>query len=171
MRKSLFTAFLTLTLAPGLFAGEGKFFRFEMTETESNGTPTEVKVRIPLSIVGAMSSQIEEAFEQANFEVQEMDVREIWAEVREAGDNEFVEINQDGAHIKVSTEGEFLLVSVEENENDQTINIKVPLSLGDLIFAEEGPDVEALLEELSNFTDVELFSIESEKVNAKAWIE
>ena len=171
MKKLLFTALLTLMIAPGLLAGDGKFFRFEMTETESNGTPTEIKVRVPLSIVGAMTSQIEEAFEQVDFEGQELNIKELWAEVRAAGDNDFIEIDKEGAHIKVSTEGDFLLVSVEENESDQTINVKVPLSLGDLLFAEGGPDVDGILEELSNFTDVELFTIESEKVNAKAWIE
>ena len=170
MKKLLYTAVIALIFVPAtLAATPGKFLRFEMTETESGASPTEVNVRIPLSLLNVFSDQIDEAISEVELENEGLDLRIIWEEIRAAGPNEYVEINQEGTHLKISTTETH--VQIEATEDDREITASFPLALGDLIFQYGDQETTDLIAALSEFTDQDLFTIDGDGIQARAWIE
>ena len=170
MKKLFVTAIATLMFLPTLTAAEaGKFLRFELVET-SKETPTEVKIRIPLTLLGAFTDKIDEAIAEVELEDQDIDFKAVWEEVRNAGPNEFVEVTSDDTHLKVSTTETHVVVDAT-GDNGETVSASIPLALGDLIFSYGEMSSADLLNELAQMTGQELLSVKGDTVNATAWIE
>lgn len=170
MRKTLTIALMALMITPAALAQEA-FLRFEMISYESGESPTEVKLRIPLSLISAMSSQIEEAISEVEMEHDNIDLRVLWAEIRAAGPNDYVEINSEDTKLKISTTETHVRIVASDDELQQ-VTAEIPLALGDLLFG--SPDdisVEELIATLSTFTDQPLLTVEGDRIEASAWIE
>ncbi|MDJ0840543.1 MAG: hypothetical protein QNK37_28800 [Acidobacteriota bacterium] len=169
MKKLIATALTALLFMPATLAGENKFLRFELTDY-STATPTEVKVRIPLSLLAAFSEKFDEAISEVEFDDRDIDFKEIWKEVRAAGPNEYVEVNTEETKLKISTTETHVNVKAT-GENGETVTASVPLELGDLLFGYGDRTADDLIEALGNFTDQDLLTVEGEKMEARAWIE
>ncbi len=172
MKRALLTALIAGLAAQLAFAsGPAKVFRMELVETKSGEEPTEVKLRVPLSLVRAMAPKLQEALNDADFEAKGINFREVWQEVRDAGPNHYVEVKHEDGTFNVSTTETHLLIEADE-ENEGKVNIKVPLALGDLLFNLEQPiDVEEALDALSNMEGQDLIVITGDHINMRAWIE
>ena len=172
MRKLLVTVLTALFATPILLAGDGagKFLRFEMIEYKTDGEPTEIRVRIPLSMIAAFRGPIDEALAEIDFDGHEIDFRDVWEKVRETGDNEYADIRQDDAEIKVATEGEYVIVKVHQKKGGQKITAKIPMALGDLLFGSRA-STEELIEALADFDGEDLFTMEGDNMEMRAWID
>lgn len=169
MRKTIIAAFTFALLSTAVLAEETRFLSVDMTITEQ-GEPISVKVNLPLTVVSSFLPQINEALEHADLEEHNVDLKNIWSEIRAAGPNEYVNIEQADGHVVVSTDDDNVTISVEHPEEGQ-LKVVIPLALGDLILGEEGAstpeDILAALEEWEG----DLVNITGDKVNGRVWIQ
>jgi hypothetical protein len=119
MKKSIIAATVALMIAPTALAGSA-FIRFEMIEYKNDEAPTEVKMRIPLSLFSALSGQINEAISEVELENEDFDLRAIWAEVRAAGPNEYVTVNSEDARIRIATTETHVEIQATDEEGHVT---------------------------------------------------
>jgi len=171
MKKALFTALaVCFTAQLALASGPVKMIRLELTETKS-GQPTDVKLTLPFNMIRTLAPQIQESINNAKFEHHDIDFREIWREVRDAGPNHYVEITQEDEIVNVSTTETHLLFDIVSKKEGK-INVSVPLVLGDILFAQELPiDVEAALAELEALEGQDLVKVTGDQINLRVWIE
>ena len=169
MKRFLVAVVAALTIAPVALAQSNTFIRFEMIQYETDGEPTEVKLRIPLSLVAAFGTQIDEAISEVEMESHDIDFRAIWAEVRAAGPNEYVTVNSDDTQLRIATTDTHVRVNATDDDG-HTVNAKIPLALGDLLFGND-LDAESLVATLATFTDQDLLTVEGDRMEARAWIE
>jgi hypothetical protein len=169
MKRLLIAATAALMIAPVTLAQANTFIRFEMIQYEMDAEPTEVKLRIPLSLVAAFGTQIDEAISQVEMESQEIDFRAIWAEVRAAGPNEYVTVNSEDTQLQIATTDYHVTVDATDDKGHM-VKAKIPLALGDLLFGSP-MDTQTLIDTLATFTDQDLLTVEGDRIEARAWIE
>ena len=174
MKKFIITV-ITAVLFTVPFATAGtntsQLLHFELSETSNNEQPTEVKLRIPMSLLKALQPNIQEALDNAEFQNDQVDLQALWQEVKKAGPNQFIDINnaQEG-HVNVSTTETHLLVKVT-NSPQGDMSIEIPLELGDLFLAKEGPrQFDEMLQTLETF-EGDLLRITGTNINARAWVD
>ena len=172
MKKAfIFTALFAMLTAPLALAGEGKLLCFDLVSYEEE-TPTEIKLRLPLSLLKSFTPAVQNALDQVQMEHKQVDLREIWREVRATGPNNYVEINQDHTKVLVATSETHLKIRFS-SKKEGDITAEIPLEVGDILFAAEGEaDVEALIEALTELSDQgDLLTIEGAQVEGRAWIQ
>ncbi len=169
--KTLASMFIALFAATLVFASNPpKFFRLELVEYSSE-EPTEVKLRIPFTMVSALRPTLQDALDDVHLGDEDIDLRAIWEEVKAVGPHDFLEVKSKDGDFKVSTTQTHLVILAEETD-EGAVTIRFPLSLGELLLgARENVDVDLLLEELAKFTDEDLMTIEGDRMELRAWIE
>jgi hypothetical protein len=76
------------------------------------------------------------------------DMRRMWAELKASGDVDLVTVEEKDQTVKVARKGDLVLVKVDR-EGKEEVNVEVPVSLVDALFASEGEELNvkaALLE-------------------------
>jgi len=68
------------------------------------------------------------------------DFRQIWSELRNAGDTEIVSVEDGDDRVSVSRKGDLVLVRVQEDSGRETVHVDVPVALVDALFS--GPATE-----------------------------
>ena len=141
--KTLFPAILAAALLiPGLAMADGKegaWIHIEVTEDGEDGA--KVKVNLPLSLAAmALEMAPDEVFSDGRIQIEDTDItveqmRELWNELRDVGDAEFVTIEEDDEIVRVSREGEWLLVNVTQLGYREFLKLVV----GDLVQGQTGP--------------------------------
>lgn len=133
---------------------------------------SEVSMSLPLNMLGSFEPQIREAFSAIEDQNSGVNFFELWAAVRDAGPNEYLEVNQEDTKIKVSTTETHLLCDVEGVEDLGKVKIKIPLVLGDALLGDpENFDYEYAINVLNNLAGQDLVYIESEEIDGRVWIE
>ena len=75
-------------------------------------------------------------------------MRRIWTELKASGDVDLVTVEEKDETVKVARKGDLVLVRVERQGKEE-VNVEVPVSLVDALFASEGEELNvkaALLE-------------------------
>jgi len=100
------------------------------------------------------------------------DFRTIWREMRDAGDVEFVRVEDDGGRVRIRREGERVHVHVDE-DGRETIRVDVPASLVDVLLGAEGDrlNVRAAARELARSGEHEFIRIDDEKTRVRVWVD
>lgn len=170
-QKTMVSALMTLFAATFVFASNPpKFFRLEIVEY-TNEEPTEVKLRIPFSMVEALRPALQKALQDIEFGDQNLDLRAIWEELKATGPHDYLEVKGKDGNFKISTTETHLVIQADETKEGK-VEIRFPLSLGELLLgAREDLDVDSILEELANFTQEDLMTIEGDRMELRAWIE
>ncbi len=137
-----------------------------------------VRVRLPLGVVESLADSLEERIFDGISEALEnrdedgdMDrFRTLWrslganpgavVEVRE-GDSDGLTARMDGGEVRIEGGGD-----------DGTVNVRIPVEVGDALFAADEPDAEALADALREIgeNDGELASVESDEGRVRIWI-
>ncbi len=164
MKKFIF-AMLTMLLAQAAFA-QNYFLKCELIENDDNA-PTEIKLSIPLGLLEAMKPSFDEAIGHAKLETHGVNLREIWEQIRNAGPNEYVNINSDDQNVRVSTTETHIVVDVEGDEN---IHLTVPLAVVEAIFGGDNIDFDQMIDALVGMAGQDLLNITGD-VTARAWVE
>jgi hypothetical protein len=68
------------------------------------------------------------------------DFRQMWSELRNAGDAEIVSVEDGDDRMNVSRKGDLVLVRVQEDGGRETVHVDVPVALVDALFS--GPATE-----------------------------
>jgi len=108
----------------------------------------EMNMTVPVNMLEQFAPQIQQALRDLTIDDKEINLFEIWESIRDAGPNEFLEVNSDDADIKVSTTETHLRVDVNEKNEGKNLEVMVPLALGDALFANATFDYQTALDAL-----------------------
>lgn len=169
MTQKIFTSLFFAAFAMTAMASTPGFLNVDV-QVQENEQPTEIQLRLPLGMLKAVAPQINEALNSAEFEAEGMDLVSMWNELRAAGPNSFLTIDNEEGEINISTTETDLLVSVvAEGEN---LKVTMPLAVGDAFFAMNGDyNVEDMMAELRAFDGQNLVTIEGDRINGRVWID
>jgi hypothetical protein len=137
-----------------------------------------VKVNIPLSLVEAMVPLVEQKgikdgkIKLNQKEVNVKDLRNVWRELREQGDNEYVSIEKPDMRLRIYTEGDFLYVKPEETSKSQ-VDIKMPLSVVDAMLSGDGDELNlmAAIRALQDSGVREIVTVRDRDKTLMVWID
>jgi hypothetical protein len=164
-------------LAPAAAAQSKAWLHVQVEEAKGS----KVHVNVPLSLAEIALKSAPKAivddhhirFGRHN-EFKVSDMRRLWAELKAAGDTDFVTVQDesDGGTVKVSRKGDLVQVRVTGDRRDGNVTVDVPVSLVDALFAGDGDevDVQGALRELSKRRG-DIVRIEGGNDNVRVWID
>lgn len=149
---------------------------------EQGEAGSRVNVNLPLSLVEvALDLAEEEVLREGHLHMHDSDVevadlRRAWAELRTAGDAEFVTVEEDDEHVRISRRGDRILIEIREVDDEtdeETGRIEVPVSVIDILLDGEGDELNlrGALEELVRTQRGDLVQIDDRDASVRIWIE
>ena len=117
---------------------------------EGGDSPKNIRVNLPLSVVGvALEVAPEKIVEEGrvkmiNTDISIADVRLLWTTLRNAGDSEFVNVEDDGQHVSIVREADLLLIKVDDLKDgkEAKVRVEIPVKVVDALFATEGEELD-----------------------------
>ena len=110
-----------------------------------------VSINLPLSLIQvAIDVAPEDALSQAQVQLEQnslsvSDLRRLWNELRDAGQEEFVTVESNEERVRVLRRGDDIVVDVEEaapeGKEGKTVHIEVPVSVVDALLSGEGEEL------------------------------
>jgi len=151
-------------------------------EVKEGGEPSEsIKVNLPLSMVEVALNVIKhEKLKDGCFKLDThgklsiAELKQLWMEVKKAGEAEFVSVEKKEESVKVSRSGEFLLVKVTDLKGKQThVDIKVPLPVVDALFSGSGEELnlKAAIQSLQQTKSGEILTVQDQNTQVRLWVE
>lgn len=115
-------------------------------------------------------------------DLNDVDLRALLDAVRSARDGEYVTVESNQDHVRVSKNAGYLYVHVEEKKRgekqvksaaESKVEVKVPMKVVDALFSagKDELDVVAALQVLSSSGDTELVSVKDEQNTVHVWID
>ncbi len=148
-------------------------------EVTSDGG-TNMNLDLPLAAVTAMLALAPETIVQngefqfgSSYQVPVAAIREMWRELRDVGDVEFVTIQYEGQDVRIARAGEIILVNVSDSDgDDESVRVEIPVPVVDALLSGDGDtlNIGAAIEELSMLRGELVRVIESDN-NIRVWID
>ncbi|HIN10130.1 MAG TPA: hypothetical protein EYM63_00770 [Acidobacteria bacterium] len=148
-------------------------------EVTSDGG-TNMNLDLPLAAVTAMLALAPETIVQngefqfgSSYQVPVAAIREMWRELRDVGDVEFVTIQYEGQDVRIARAGEIILVNVSDSDgDDESVRVEIPVPVVDALLSGDGDtlNIGAAIEELSMLRGELVRVIESDN-NIRIWID
>ena len=119
---------------------------------------TNMNLDLPLAAVTAMLALAPETivqngeFQLGGRQVPVAAIREMWRELRDVGDVEFVTIQYEGQDVRIARAGEIILVNVSDSDgDDESVRVEIPVPVVDALLSGDGDtlNIGAAIEELS----------------------
>jgi len=154
--------------------------------TEEGEDGTKVAVNLPVSLVQVFADMAEKEIEKElsghgshmdidfdDHDIQIADVRRAWNELRDAGDADFVEVEEGDEYVKISRAGNTILIEFDERGEDGSGRVEVPVSVVDALLAGEGErlNVRAAIDEMIASASGEIVFIADGDTTVRIWIE
>ena len=146
----------------------------------SGDSGANVNLNLPLAAVTAMLALAPETIVQdgqlqlGDSEVSVSAIREMWRELRAAGDVEFVTIQQDDQDVRIARQGDMILVNVTDRDGngDEEVRVEIPVPVVDALLSGDGDtlNIRATVDELSMLRGELVRVIESDN-NIRVWID
>jgi len=180
---------LTLTavlLSAGVVQAQEQAPWLHIRVTEQGEDGARVSVNVPVSLVQVFADIAEKELEKEltghgshldidmeGHDIEIADVRRAWTELRNAGDAEFVEIQEDDEYVKISRSGNTILIAFEENDGDGNGRVEVPVSVVDALLSGECQriNVRAAIDEMIASSAGEIVFVEDGETTVRIWIE
>ena len=145
---------------------------------ERGGGGENVNVNIPLALVETLLPAIEtEEFNGGRVHIGDtdldgVDLREILLAIQDAPDADYVKIQSEGEQVRVSKEGGFLIVHVNESRGDR-VRVRLPLDVVDALVSEASDELDlvAALDVLAQHHRGDLVTVESNDESIRIWID
>lgn len=183
-RKLLFGATLMLailTLAGGAQASSDLWLHVRVNE----GDGAKVAVNLPVSMLDRAMAMIpaehleDHHFEGGKIRIDDMDltipeIRELWAEIKDSPDMTFVTVEDDHENVRVWKEGDTLYVKVQEDRQNETVDVKIPMAVIDALLSseEEGTlDLQAAMQALVEHGEGELVAVTGGDEEVRVWVD
>ena len=148
MKHGIFAGALTLSVATGgALAQEAATPWIHVRVEEAKGT--KVNVNLPLAVVQAALALAPEKLVEKHqirlhhgHKLKVSDLRKLWTELRDAGDAEFVSIEEEDKTVTVRRVGDRIEVRVDEPEDGEQVRVDVPVAVVDALLSGEGEEVD-----------------------------
>ena len=149
--------------------------------SEGGDDGKEVRVNLPFGLaqvaLGIVSDEIvkEGRLELKNHDISVEELRQMWLELKNSGDAEFVSVEQDDKSVRVAREGARLVVNVDghgDTDDSKSVRIDIPVTLVDALFAGEGAtlDLQGALGELRDERG-DIVAVEDGEKQVRIWID
>lgn len=159
-------------------AQNGPFIHVEVRAAD--GEEGSVNINLPLALAQVALAALDEnsdlkakaQFDHGDLKVS--DLRKMWKAMRDAGDTEFVTVQEEGETVRIYREGETVFVKVNEGDAKDKVRIQVPVGVMDALLSGEGEelDLAAAIEQLSTMGKGELVRVEeAEGESVRIWID
>lgn len=178
MTKKLLAVIAAMTLAVPAAAQAQDSNWIHVRVDEADGA--KVRVNLPATMVDvALEIADEKGFEKEHLhfgpdsEVSLDQMRRLWQEMRDAGDAEFVNVQDGDEHVRVFREGDRVFVHVDESGTEK-VRVEMPASVADALLSSEGDtlDVRAAVKELASSGNQELVRVhEADGANVRVWVD
>ena len=170
MKKIMFTAILALHFLPALFAqNQAKMITVNFEDKRDDGV--KVNLSLPLSFLESLKPQIQQMLAQVEQGDVPVDFVGLWQAIKETGPNDYLEVNNEDGHIKVSTTESHLICHVDSQKEGE-IRVTIPLAVGEaLIGSSDKFDYDHLVAALESMNGKDLVTIEGEFVSGFVRIE
>ena len=177
--KPVLLVALALAVATPLFA-QTPWIHIVVEETGEDDT--RVNVNLPLSVVQiALAAAPEKIISHGELHLRHVNkdidiesLRKMWTELREAGDAEFVTIEEEDETIRVRREGDFIRIDIDgRNHGDpEEVHIDIPVSVVDALFSGDGEtlNIEDALSELSKERG-DIVRVDDGETKVRIWID
>lgn len=151
-----------------------------VTEDEPKGTKVEVNVPIALLDVALNSIKNKDLhggrlnLGRHHKDVTVEDLRRMWAELKKAGDAEFVKVEEKDHTVRIARKGDRVQVNViGHDDGDETVKVDVPLAVVDALLGGEGDslDLRAAVSELRNIGSGEFIRVDDGRSHVRVWID
>ena len=162
---------------------EAPWLHIRVTEQGEDGA--KVSVNLPLSLVEVFADIAEQQIRNEahvelgldHHDIRIADIRRAWNELRDAGDAEFVTIEEDNEFVRISRAGDIILIEFEQRDADDESpdngRVEVPVSVVDALLSGEGEElnIRAALDELVASTSGEIVFVEADDTTVRVWIQ
>ena len=178
LRRTLACLAVAVLVSLSTAATADKWLHVRVEENGSRGE--KVSVNVPLELVERMLPLISvDELQHGKLDLEDdlegIDLRELAAALREAPDADFVTVESDDENVRVSKEGEFLVVRIQEKgaHSDERVRVRMPLAVVDALFGGEPHELDLLaaLEALGEYSDDALVDVESDDGFVRVWID
>ncbi len=152
---------------------------------DSKADGENVRVNLPLSLVASILPKIEatphlqggkvrinEALEGQN-----IDIRGIWNDLRNAADGDYVTVDGPDEKVKVRKSQGMFLVDVDGASSNGTpgekVRVKLPLKVLDALFSAGNDEIDiiAAINALGEFENQDLVTVEEENETVRIWVD
>jgi hypothetical protein len=179
-------ALAALVLSTGIVYAQEQAPWLHIRVTEQGEDGARVSVNLPLSLVQVFADIAEEQIEKElagegshididmdGRDIEIADIRRAWTELRNAGDAEFVEVQEGDEYVKISRAGNTILIEFDQSGSDGSGRVEVPVSVVDALLDGEGEklNVRAAIDEMITATSGEIVFVEDGDTTVRIWIQ
>lgn len=145
--------FLVPSMLTGIALADSMWLHVRVDEEHSS---EKVRINLPLDLVEEILPLIEvDELQKGRIQIDNHDledivqIRQVQEAVRKAEDGKWIEVEDEHDRVTVSKKGDELLVHVEEDyydedDADETVDIRIPLSVVDALFSGEPNELNLL---------------------------
>jgi len=139
-----------------------------------------VNVNVPLDLIELMLPLISiDELHHGKLELDDVlegiDLREVAAALHEAPEADFVTVQSDDENVRVSREGDFLIVRIQSKgrHSNERVRVRLPLAVVDALFSGKANELDlvAALEALGEYSGDALVDVESDDGTVRVWID
>jgi len=100
------------------------------------------------------------------------DLRRMWNELREAGDADYVQVEDDDETVSIYRRGDTVHIEVDE-DGDQKVRMQVPFSVVDTLLEGEGNELNLVgaLREMASANNGEIMQVNDGETTVRIWID
>lgn len=184
--RALFVVALAVALlSAGIVQAQEQAPWLHIQVTEAGEDGAKVNVNLPVSLIQVFADIAEKEvakelsgegshldIDMDHHDIQIADIRRAWTELRNAGDAEFVEVQEDDEYVKISRSGDRILIEFDEG-GDENGRVEVPVSVVDALLSGEGEqlNIRAAIDELVATASGEIVFVEDGDTTVRIWIE
>lgn len=168
-----------LMLCGALYAAEGPSW-LHVQVTEGGAKDAKVSVNLPLSLVDvALDVANDEHLQGGRIKLEHSDMsvadlRRLWAELKKAGDTEFVAVEEKDESVRVERKGDRVMVRVADKQaGTEKVRVDVPMGVVDALLSGEGDslNLRAALVELKRTANGEFIHVNDGDSRVRVWID
>jgi hypothetical protein len=176
---SLLTSLILLLAFASPVPAQTKDPWFHLEVRENRDEPELVKVNLPVSMLDVAlkiardKKMYQDRIRLDSHEISVQEMRQIWGELRKAGNAEFVTVEKRNETVRIAREGNFVLVKVFENKNPK-VDMRVPVPVVDALLAGSGDelDIKAALVAMQRQKGTgDVLTVNDNKTQVRIWID
>jgi hypothetical protein len=175
MKKTLYVLPAILLLTLTINAQSQQWLHVHVQEADKGDV---VKINVPLSLAEAVLPAVQKQtgghghLRLSDKHMSKQDLQRIWEAVREQGDTDFVTVETQKDHVRVSLRDNYLIVQASEESKTQ-VDVMIPAEVVDALLSGPGDELNLLsaIRALEASGSREIVSVRDRDTTVRVWID